>query len=113
VGPAGSDVLIYRPVRAELKQAAYQPDLCRHELQPPRARPPDTPSHPAVDEQPGNSQVARQGRKFTGLKLADYLAGRRIDLLNDLIVRGGIHPILVRSPGIVEKLVQVRDQGLQ
>src|SRR5882672_6193801 len=60
-----------------------------------------------------HSHTARQRGKFDSRKFADDVAGRRIDLLNDLIAGTGVDPELIRSPGIVEMFVELPHQVVE
>jgi hypothetical protein len=75
---------IYRQAAPELKQAAYQ---TRHPL---------AASGVLIDDNAGNTDAACQCRKLAGRKFTDYLAGCRIDLLNQFVVRRRIDAKLIR-----------------
>ena len=49
-----------------------------------------------IDDNAGNTDAACQCRKLAGGKFTDYLAGCRIDLLNQCVVRSRIDAKLIR-----------------
>jgi len=76
--------LIYRQASPGLKQAAYQtPVLIRL-------------SGALIDDDAGDSHTTGQCREFAGRKLANHLAAGRIDLLDELAIRGWIQTKLLR-----------------
>jgi hypothetical protein len=75
---------IYRQPAARLKQAAYQKTAA------------SGPLGVLIDDNAGNTDAACQCRELAGRKFTHYLAGRRIDLLNQLVVRRWIDAKLIR-----------------
>src|SRR5450755_3298175 len=74
---------IYRQTSPRLKQAAYQ--------KPPAIGPLGV----LIDDNTGNTDAACQCRKLAGRKFTNYLAGCRIDLLNQFVVRRRIDAKLI------------------